>query len=188
MALKRSRRAKKTKQRAISSSKPNAPPQVESESTPQTRPALFDPMREIGRLRRDMERMLEDFGGPWQSHLGPRLPLLSLESNMPALDVYQEDDKVVAKAELPGVDKKDVNVQIDGDLLTVRAEKRKEENVQEDDYNYKERSYGMLSRSIRLPTDVQSEKATAVFKDGVLTMRLPKSDAAKRRSRSIEVQ
>jgi HSP20 family protein len=180
MALKRSKKSK-SRQPAAPEARPTPPAPVAAQPS---RPAFFDPMREIARLRREMDRAFEGVGSPWRSPLGGSL----LDRALPELDVYQEDDKVVVKAELPGVEKNDVNVQIDGDLLTVRGEKRKEEDVHDGDYTCKERSYGILSRSVRLPTDVDTEKATAAFQNGVLTMRLPKSEAAKRRSRNIKVQ
>lgn len=146
------------------------------------RSLLGEPFREIARLRREMDRILE--GAPF--HFGGRLP--SLLEETPKLDCYQEDGTVIVKAEVPGMEKADLDVSIDGDVLTVRGEKKKEEDVHEGDYSYRERSYGFVSRSIRLPTDVNAAKAKATFKNGVLTMRLPKSEEAKQRTRTVKIE
>lgn len=162
---------------------PESVPVKQAPLAPSPWRSLFgDPFREIDRLRREMDRLLES--GPF----GLRSPRFSLLEETPTLDVYQEADAVVVKAEVPGMEKKDLEVSIDGDMLTVRGEKKKEEDVHEGDYTYRERSYGFLSRSVRLPTDVDAAKAKATFKNGVLTMRLPKSEAARQRTRKVRVE
>ena len=102
--------------------------------------------------------------------------------------MYEDKDAVVVKAELPGMEKDAVHVDISGDVVTLRGEKKKDEEIAEEDYYCCERAYGAFSRRIRLPVEVEAEKASATFKNGVLEMRLPKSEAAKRRSIPIEVK
>jgi HSP20 family protein len=151
--------------------------------------AFRHPFRELRRLRRDVERMFEDF---------PRLALRwpqsirrlaeELEPMAPTLDLYEEKDAIVAKAEVPGMHKEDLEVSITGDLLTLRGEKQKEEKIEEKDYHYAERSYGSFTRTVRLPTEIQADKATATLRDGVLEMRFPKTEEAKRETVSVKVE
>jgi HSP20 family protein len=148
------------------------------------------PVRELARFRNEIDRMFDEFmGAGWPSFR--RWPELfgawPYADGTPALDVYEDKDVVVVKAELPGMEKDDVHVDIRGDVLTVRGEKKKEEKIEERDYYCQERAYGAFSRSIRLPVEVQGDKASATFKHGVLEMHLPKTEAAKRRSVSIKV-
>jgi HSP20 family protein len=149
------------------------------------------PVRELARFRDEIDRLLEDFMGPGWPSLR-RWPALMgawpYTEAAPALDVYDDKDAVVVKAELPGMDKDDVHVDIAGDVLTVRGEKKKEETVEEQDYYCRERAYGAFSRSIRLPVEVQGDKASATFKKGVLEMHLPKTETAKRRCVSVKVE
>jgi HSP20 family protein len=149
------------------------------------------PVRELARFRNEMDRLFDEFmGAAWPSFR--RWPELlggwPYADATPALDVYEDKDAVVVKAELPGMEKDDVHVDIHGDVLTVRGEKKKEEKIEERDYYCRERAYGTFSRSIRLPVEVQGDKALATFKNGVLEMHLPKTEAAKRRSVSIKVE
>ena len=185
MALRTAKRPAKRKKAAAKSGAP-VPVKKEALAPAPTRPHLAsffgDPFREIARLRREMDRLLES--GPFAA-LGRRFP--SFMDETPTLDVYQEGDDVVVKAEVPGMEKKDLDVSVEGDMLTVRGEKKKEEDVQEGDYTFRERSYGSFRRRVRLPTDIDTVKAKATFKNGVLTIRLPTSEAAKQRTRKVKV-
>ncbi len=104
----------------------------------------------------------------------------------PAVEVYDQKDQLIVKAELPGIDKKDVKVSVDGNILTIRGETKKEQEVREKDYYYSERAYGSFYRTLRLPVTVQKEKVKASYKDGILTIELPKSKEA--RAEDIEIQ
>lgn len=116
-------------------------------------------------------------------------PALAPElARMPTMDVFEEGDTLVVKAELPGLAKEDVQVRLAGDLLTISGTKEKEEKVERKDYHRYERSFGSFSRSVMLPAEVEVEKVVASLKDGVLEIRAPKSAAAKARSRTIEVK
>jgi len=106
----------------------------------------------------------------------------------PSIDIYDKKASLVVKAEIPGVDKKDVKLSIDGDVLTISGESKNEEEVKEKDYYYTERSYGSFSRSIRLPDKVRKDKATAKFKSGVLTIELPKSKKDSLADREIAIE
>jgi HSP20 family protein len=158
-------------------------------------PSAITPWRqssEISRWERDMERMFEDFFSPSWSlfRRGPLWPWRARAAAMPSIDidVYEEKDEVVAKAELPGIAKEEINVNVTDHTLTIRGEKKKEEEVKDENYRYAERSYGSFIRTIELPADVQTEKAKASFKDGVLEIRLPKTEEAKRRQITVNVE
>jgi len=104
----------------------------------------------------------------------------------PPIDVYDHKDYLIVKAELPGIDKKDVKVSVDGNILTIKGETKKEQEVKEKDYYYSERAYGSFYRTLPLPVAVQKEKVKASYKDGILTIELLKSKEA--RSKDIEIR
>jgi HSP20 family protein len=114
-------------------------------------------------------------------------PLLTLGNGFPlSLDIYREKDELVVKAELPGIKKKDLDISLEDDSLTIKAE-RKEEKVDEDNTHYsRERRFGRYSRSVTLPFHIDAEKTLATFKNGLLEIRLPKAEDAK--SKHIEVK
>ncbi|HUL10660.1 MAG TPA: Hsp20/alpha crystallin family protein [Methylococcaceae bacterium] len=146
------------------------------------------PFSDLSRFERDMERR---FGGfferPW---FGLKLPqrLGEIGFREPAIEVYEEKDDVVVKAEIPGIKKEELEVNITDDLLTTKGEKKKEEEVKEKGYYYSERSYGSFERSIQIPRAVHADKARAIFKDGILEIRLPKTEEAKRKEVKLKVE
>jgi HSP20 family protein len=93
----------------------------------------------------------------------------------PALDVVEKDDRFTVKVELPGVKEEDVDVSVSGDMLTVSGEKKEESEVKKKGYSYSESSYGSFSRSISLPSSVDTGKIEACFDKGVLEINLPKT-------------
>jgi HSP20 family protein len=90
--------------------------------------------------------------------------------------MYQTANDVVIKASLPGVKPEQVDISITGDTITIKGEHKEEEEVKEEDYFRKERRYGAFGRSIQIPVSVQSDKAEAVFENGILTLTLPKAE------------
>jgi len=138
-------------------------------------------------LRRDMDRMFERFWRlsgfePFEEVLWPS------RTFAPALDVSEIDDHVRVTAELPGLDKDDVEISVDGDNLVLSGEKKQEDERREGGYHRAERYYGAFSRRIPLPCDVNFDKAEATFKNGVLTVTLPKTEEAKRKHKKIEIK
>jgi len=137
------------------------------------------------------ERFEELLGEPFGMLRWPiRWPELGLSHElmkMPVMDIFEEGDAVVVKAEVPGLAKADLDIRLAGDVLTVSGKKEKEEKVERKDYHRYERSSGSFARSVRLPAEVEAAKVTATLKDGVLEIRAPKSEAAKAKSRKIEV-
>jgi HSP20 family protein len=135
---------------------------------------------ELSSLRREMDRMWDRFFG--EAPLGRRIG----EEWWPSVDVSETKDNLVVKAELPGLEAKDVDVSISGDVLTIKGEKKKEEEEKDEHHHYVERCYGSFQRSFRLPTNVKSDKIDASFEKGVLKVTLPKVEEAKKKK--IEVK
>lgn len=95
------------------------------------------------------------------------------------IDVYQTESDIVIKSTIAGVKPEDLDVTINNDMITIRGERKKEEDVPEENYYYQECYWGNFSRSVILPVDVLAEKIEASMKNGILTIRLPKADATK---------
>ncbi|OGW72782.1 MAG: hypothetical protein A2Y02_02605 [Omnitrophica bacterium GWA2_52_12] len=106
----------------------------------------------------------------------------------PEVDVVEEKDNVVVKADLPGVKKEELEVKVEGRLLTLKGERKEEKETKEKNYYASERFYGAFTRMIELPTDIKAEQVKAVCKDGVLTVTLPKTEGAKAKQVAVEVQ
>ncbi|MCX6763299.1 MAG: Hsp20/alpha crystallin family protein [Candidatus Moranbacteria bacterium] len=102
------------------------------------------------------------------------------------IDVYQTDTEIVIKSTIAGVKPEDLDVSISNDMLTIRGERKKEEQTPEENYYYQECYWGMFSRSVILPVDVLVDKIEASMKNGILTIRLPKSDTNK--TKKIQVR
>lgn len=105
----------------------------------------------------------------------------------PLVDIYEREGNIELKAELPGVDSKDVDVRVENNVLTLRGERRIDKEVKRESYHRVERAYGSFSRSFTLPSMVDTEKIKAEFKEGVLHLTLPKKEEAKPRQISIKV-
>jgi HSP20 family protein len=100
----------------------------------------------------------------------------------PRLEVVDRDGDYLVTAEIPGVEEKDLNVEVHGNVLSLRGEKRSERSGESEGRTWSERVYGEFHRAVELPTDVQADKASASFKNGVLTVTVPKAEASKVRS------
>lgn len=107
---------------------------------------------------------------------------------MPKLDMYEEKDELVVKTELPGVKKGDLEISLEDDVLTIKAQKTEEEVTEEATYYARERSFGEYSRSVTLPYSVDAEKVAATLKKGLLTIKLPKAEEAKPRRIDVNVR
>jgi HSP20 family protein len=105
----------------------------------------------------------------------------------PAVDIYEQNGNIVLKAELPGVDPKDVDVRVENNILTLSGERKLENEVKRENYHRVERAYGSFTRSFTLPNVVDTEKIKAEYKDGLLRMTLPKKDEARPKQISINV-
>jgi len=140
----------------------------------------------------EMEKRFEEFFRRPFSMLGPswfpaiRMPEIGEVSAK--VDIFEEGNDVVVKAEVPGMKKEDLDVNLTDDTITVSGEKKKEEKIEKKDYYRVERSYGSFTRSFRLPKEVQSDKAKASFKDGVLEIRVPKTEEAMKKEKKVTVE
>jgi HSP20 family protein len=105
----------------------------------------------------------------------------------PAVDIFETPNELVVKADLPDVDEKDIDIRVENNLLTIRGERRFEKNVSEDNYLRVERTYGAFSRSFSLPITVNTEAIHAEYKNGVLTVILPKREESKPRQVKVSV-
>jgi HSP20 family protein len=127
-------------------------------------------------LKTEMDRLFDRF---WESDFPEWRSWPSFGEWTPTLDVSDTKDALVVKAEVPGIDPKEIEVSVQDQVLTIKGEK-KEEKEEKDEHRYRaERSYGAFARAIRLPAPVEAGKVTATFKHGVLTVKLPKGAAAK---------
>jgi len=141
----------------------------------------WDPFRrrELVSLRDAMDRMFEE------GMLRPPVPFGWGEESL-AIDMYETDDNVVVKTAIPGVKADDIDVSVTGDTLSIRAETRQEEEVNEDNYLRRERRYGSYCRQITLPGGIKTDQAEADYNDGVLKLTFPKMEEVK--PKSIRVQ
>lgn len=133
----------------------------------------WDPFRELSALRRDMDRLFKRVFGPEE------MPTITREvSWYPSIDCcYAKDGNFVVKAEISGVDPKNVDISIVGNQLIIKGERKMAEELKEGDYLFKELSYGRFERSITLPEGVDTEKVHAKYNNGFLEITLPASAA-----------
>ncbi len=139
----------------------------------------WEPFREMTTLKQAMDRLFED------SFVGPTGFSTSAIPEV-ATDMYETDSDVVIKAELPGVKPEEVDVSIANNVLTIKGEHKEEREDKETNYWHKELRYGNFSRSLRLPTSVDSDRADAVFENGVLTLTIPKAEEVKPRQIKVK--
>ena len=123
-------------------------------------------------LKDEMDKLFEDFFGR------TGFPSIAESGWLPAADVHETKKDVVVALDVPAIDPKEVSISIVDDKLTIKGERKKEEEVKEETYYKSERIYGTFQRIIQLPTQVVSDKAKATYKDGVLKITVPKSQKA----------
>ena len=142
----------------------------------------FDPFRNFE------ERMRRFFGEGFDPFNKSAEESWSLATWSPTCDIYETDNEIVVKAELPEVKKEDVNVSIENNILTIRGERNLSEETKRENYHRLERSYGEFSRSFTLPSFVDGGKVNAEFKDGMLRVTMPKREEAKPKQIEIKVK
>ncbi len=143
----------------------------------------LEPFRDFDRMKMEMDRL-------WNSFSEGVLRRKTDEDGgwLPSLDISETKDDLVVKAELPGMDPKDIDILLSDGSLTIKGEKKQEREEKEENYHFIERSYGSFSRSVRLPKEVKHDKVNASFKNGVLKIVLPKSEEAKKKEVKIKVE
>ncbi len=137
---------------------------------------LFDPFEEIKRFRRHMDRM-------WDELLRREVDFKTMGMagfKVPEIEMKEEEDKYVVKIDMPGIDKKDISVDIVGNELRVKAEKKKKKEEKKKGYYYSEKSYSGFYRSILLPEDADPRDIGAEYKDGILTLKMKKKEKKKK--------
>lgn len=139
----------------------------------------WEPFRGISTLQEQVNRLFENsFPGRQEG---------SLASWAPAVDVHETENELVVTADIPGMNEKDLDVRVENNMLTISGERTTESNVKEDNYLRVERSYGSFSRSFSLPNTINPEAVAAEYKNGVLTVKLPKRAEAKPRQVKVNV-
>jgi HSP20 family protein len=138
------------------------------------------PFREMSTLRDEMDRLWDRFFGEW-----PILEPVRREW-APSLDMSETKNNIVVKAEVPGLEAKDIDISLTGGVLTIKGQKKQEKEGKDENYHRVERSYGTFTRSVRVPQEVQSDKIEATYKNGVLKITLPKSEEAKKKEIKIK--
>jgi len=135
----------------------------------------WNPDRDMGHFNSSLSSFFDDFFNPLRETAREE----EAWNWQPAVDIYENDMAIVVQAELPGVDKKDISVDLNGDTLTLKGERTSEKEAKEDKYYRKERVYGSFERHFKLPENVNPEKINADFKDGVLKVEIAKPEATK---------
>lgn len=143
----------------------------------------WEPFRDMMTLRDAMDRLFED------SFVRPRSGwLMPMGGADLALDMYETKDDVVVKTALPGVKPDEVDISLTGDTLTIRGETKEEKEANKENYLRKERRYGAFERSVTLPSGLQTDKAEASFDNGMLTLKIPKSEQVKPKSIKVKAK
>jgi HSP20 family protein len=140
----------------------------------------YDPFRELRSLQDDMTRL---FTGVMPAHLNRED--MAHGAWAPSVDIYEDKEKLILEAELPGMNRDDFEISVENNVLTLRGERKFEKKTEGDNYHRVERSYGSFTRSFTLPQTVTAEGATADFENGVLRVSLPKREETK--ARKIEI-
>jgi HSP20 family protein len=134
-------------------------------------------------MQREINRMFDDF---FRSDRDDTSLLASTWK--PAVDIVEEDEAYVAKVELPGVNKDDVKITMQDNILTIRGEKKEEKKGKEGNAHRVERYYGSFQRSFSLPTSVKNDRIEAEYRDGILTINMPKAEEAKPKQIEVKVK
>ena len=142
----------------------------------------WDPFRDLNMLQGRMNQLFDSAGRGWRDNEPSATTTWS-----PAVDIYETESAIVVKAELPGMERKDITLNLENNVLTLRGERRFEKETKEENYHRIERSYGGFSRAFSIPATVNEEKIQADYKDGVLKILLHKKDQAKPKQIQISV-
>jgi HSP20 family protein len=141
----------------------------------------WDPFQNLATLQDQVNRLFET------PFVGRRAENSNLTAWAPAVDIYETENELVIKADLPDINEKELDVRVENNMLTIRGERKFEQKVNEDNYLRIERTYGSFSRSFSLPTTVNTESIQAEYKNGVLTVQLPKRAESKLRQVKVNV-
>jgi len=140
----------------------------------------LDPFRDVSDIQSEVNRLFDGFFGRQSQSQVERVWA-------PAVDMYETKDELVVAAELPGLSEKDIQLSIGGDMLTLRGERAWQHETKQENYYRGERWFGKFERSLPLPIPIQADKIKASYRDGVLTVRLPKAEDIKSRDIKIDI-
>ena len=135
--------------------------------------ARWSPFRELARMREEMDRLFEEFFGPIRER---RIPLFEWT---PAADMLEDEDELIVRMELPGMKKENLSISLRENRLTVKGERKEEEEKKGRTYHRKEFYYGTFERTFTLPVSVDPDKVSATYENGILEIKLPKAEAVK---------
>ncbi|RLB06056.1 MAG: Hsp20/alpha crystallin family protein [Deltaproteobacteria bacterium] len=140
----------------------------------------WEPLKDLMALQEKMNRLFEETfsRGPQEEEIGVWSP---------PVDILERGDEVILKMEVPEVDQKDIDIKMEGNILTIKGERKLEEGTRREDYHRLERPYGKFSRSFSLPNTVDQGKVKATYKDGILRLILPKKEETKPKQIEVEV-
>ena len=141
----------------------------------------WDPFEDVGTLRRAMDRLLDEFFVPRRVQ-GERVMLWE-----PPVDMFETDNEVVVRAELPCIDPKDLDVTVTRDTVTIKGETRFDHEEGEPTYHVRQLRYGAFARTLELPVEVKADQAKATYQKGVLEVKIPKAEGVKPTSISVPV-
>lgn len=150
---------------------------------------MFDPWDDFRRFEEMMNRMFEQYRGRPERRLlpsGERGEVMKAGAKQPFIDLLETDKEVIATAEIPGIEKKDIKIELTEDRLEVSAETKHEEKKEDEGYVYRERHTGSYYRSISLPSPIDPDNAKATFKNGVLEIKMQKTEVKKKKPLEIE--
>ena len=140
----------------------------------------WDPFRDLNLLQDRMNRLFDDAGRGWRADEPAATTTWS-----PAVDIFETEGEIIVKAELPGMERKEITLHLENNVLSLRGERRFEKETKDENYHRIERSYGAFSRSFSIPATVDEENIRAEYKDGVLNIVLPKKEQA--RAKQIKI-
>ena len=129
----------------------------------------------------------EDFGRLFSPALRQNQPE-GWRDLVPSLEIHEDENQFTVNVDVPGIERKDIDISVTGNTLTFKGERKHEEKKREKGYFYSERRYGSFQRSIQLPSEVESDKIAASYKDGVLEVTIPKSEKAKPKQIKVDVK
>jgi len=139
-------------------------------------------MKELVNLQDEMNRLFNEFFSR-----KPESRRIVEREWSPDVDVAETDNAFVVTAEIPGIDKKDIKITFHNNVLTIKGEKKKEEEIKEQNFHQIERVYGSFQRSFTLPSDVEADKIEASYKNGILKINIPKSEEERAKEINIKV-
>ncbi len=150
----------------------------------------WNPFKEIDRMSKDMDRLWDQVF-PTSRRFLKELPVKAImerETTPPAIDIIERPDAVIVKAELPGVEKDNIDISVQENRLTISGKIERDKEEKKEDFYYSERSYTSYSRSVDIPCKVNAELITAKLKNGILTVTLPKAEEVKAKKIKVEVK